>query len=188
MMSERDYRSKEELSSVELQGYATAGQFYLMVLYKAFFGRSIAQILVTEKDLLNTEKIKSLVRENAKRDRITLINYNDGVDFEEVKKDNDTLAAELMLACDADRLIILGHDYDGLRDNEGNLVERVTSIGEKEYSYCNGKSKYGNGGFRTKLDAAKMILDRDKEMIISNVGNCLEDVIRGLTERTLFKK
>jgi len=189
MILEKEKRKKEELKSVELQGYASFGQLYLMDLYKRLFRKKIvAQLLVTEKEIIMPGCIERLVRENANKNRVTLINYNDGVDFEEVKKDNDTLAAEIMLSCDADRLIILGNDYDGFRDNESNLIERVKSVDENIYAYCNGKSKYGSGGFKTKLDAAKKILEADKEMIISNIQYNLEDIIRGLARRTLFKK
>ncbi|MEI7718320.1 MAG: hypothetical protein WCI72_00505 [archaeon] len=186
--SEEETRNKDQLSSTELQGYASLGQKILMDFYGKLFKKNICQILVTEKELKQTEEIRNLIIENLKKGRLTLINYNDSIDFEEIKKDNDTLAAEIMLSCKGDRLIILGHDYDGLKNGSGELVERVYEINNEVYSYCNGKSKHGNGGFKTKLDAAKTILSQDKELIISNVNSNLEEIINGTAKRTLFKR
>jgi glutamate 5-kinase len=188
MARENKQRSKEQLTAQELQGYAGTGQIYLMDLYKSLFTRNVAQLLVTEKELGQTESIRNLLLENAAKNRVTLVNYNDCVDFEELRKDNDTLAADIMLACEGDRLIILGNDYDGFRDCNGTLIERVQVIDDSLYSHCNGKSKQGNGGFKTKLDAAKKILENNKQMIVSNVNYSLDDIIHGRVRRTLFKQ
>ena len=188
MARENEQRSKSELSSVELQGYASTGQIYLMDLYKSLFRKNVSQLLVTERELTQAESISKLIAENAMKNRVTLVNYNDCIDFEEIRKDNDTLAADIMLACGGDRLVILGSDYDGFKDSHGKLIERVYSIDDSLYSHCNGKSKQGNGGFQTKLDAAKKVLAADKELIISNLNFRLEDIINGNARRTLFKR
>lgn len=188
MHTENEKRNKDQLSATKLQGYASLGQLLLMDFYRSLFSKRICQVLVTEKELKQTEGIKNLILENILAKRLTLINYNDSVDFEEIRKDNDTLAAEVMLHCGGDRLIILGHNYDGLRNSSGELVERVSDIDERLYSYCNGKSKQGNGGFKTKLDAARDILAQNKELIISNISSNLEDIINGKAKRTLFRK
>ncbi len=187
MYKEKDVRKKEELSASELQGYATVGQIYLMEFYRSLFNRNVAQVLVTLDDLQKSNCIQNLLLENFKRKRITLINYNDGVDFEELRKDNDTLAAEIMLYCNGGRLVILGKDYDGFRDNNGNIIGRVYSVDNTLYEYCKGKSNCGNGGFKTKLDAARKILEHQREMIVSNICFNLEDIISGRVRRTLFK-
>jgi len=188
MARENEQRSKSELSSVELQGYASTGQIYLMDLYKSLFRKNVSQLLVTERELAQAESISKLIAENAMKNRVTLVNYNDCIDFEEIRKDNDTLAADIMLACGGDRLVILGSDYDGFKDSRGQLIERVYSIDDSLYANCNGKSKQGNGGFQTKLDAAKKVLAADKELIISNLNFRLEDIINGNARRTLFKR
>ncbi len=187
MYHERETRNKDQLSATELQGYASLGQLLLMDLYRSLFKKRICQVLVTEQDLQKTESLRNLIIQNIITKRLTLINYNDSIDFEEIRKDNDTLAAEVMLHCNGNRLIILGHNYDGLRDSSGKLVERVNNVDETLYSYCNGKSKQGNGGFKTKLDAAKTILAQNKELIISNINSSFEDIINGKAKRTLFK-
>jgi glutamate 5-kinase len=188
MQSEHEKRDKNELSAQELQGYASLGQVFLMDLYKNLFTRNISQLLVTEQELSQGDSIRELLFENLRKGRLTLINYNDCIDFEELRKDNDTLAAEVMLYSRGDRLIILGEDYDGFKDSSGNLIERVRFIDDSIYAHCNGKSKLGNGGFRTKLDAAKRILEQDKEMIISNINSSLQDIIDGRARRTLFRR
>jgi len=188
MARENEQRSKGELTSTQLQGYASIGQVLLMDIYQGIFSRNVAQLWVTEKDLEQEESIRELILENIRKNRITIINYNDCIDFEELRKDNDTLAADIMLGSEADRLIILGHNYDGFIGADGKLVERVSSVDESLYAYCNGKSKQGNGGFKTKLDAARQILEAGKEMIVSNINYSLEDIINGRTRRTQFKR
>ncbi len=188
MIHEREKRSKEQLTVQELQGYAGVGQIYLTQFYRELAGHGVAQMLVTERDLDNAESLRNLLIHNCDNHRLTLINYNDCVDFEEIRKDNDNLAADIMLACNGDRLIILGSDYDGLRDSNGDLIERVKAIDSSKYNLCNGKSKYGNGGFKTKLDAARKILAADKEMIVSNIRSSLQDILDGKAKRTLFRR
>lgn len=188
MFYEHENKDKKELSSTELQGYASLGQVMLMDFYKGLFTRNVCQLLITEREIQQTDAIKNLIMENLAKRRLTLINYNDSIDFEEIRKDNDTLAAEVMLYAGGDRLIILGHDYEGFRDGSGQLIRRVSNIEERHYCYCNGKSRQGNGGFKTKLDAAKQILAQNKELIISNINFNLEDIINGKAKRTLFKR
>jgi glutamate 5-kinase len=187
MREENDFRKKEELNSNELRGYASLGQIVLMDLYSSVFRKKVCQLLVTERDMALKKDINELLIENAKKGRITLINYNDCIDFEEIKKDNDTLAAEILLNCNGDRLMILGENYAGFNDSNGNLIERVSEVSEEHYRFCNGKSKLGNGGFKTKLDAARLILNAGKEMIVSNINYELEDIIDGQAKRTLFR-
>ena len=188
MKLENEKKSKEELSSVELQGYASIGQLKLMEIYGKVFTKQVAQLLVTERELKQTDSMKKLIIENLRKNRITLINYNDCVDFEELSRDNDTLAADIMIYSGGDRLIILGKDYDGFNDSEGKLIEHLEDISEVHYACCKGKSKTGNGGFKTKLDAAKKILDNNKELIIANINSNLLDIMTGKARRTLFKK
>lgn len=188
MKLENEKRTKEQLTAVELQGYASIGQIKLMEIYQRVFTKNLAQLLVTEKELTQTDSMKNLLLENFRKNRITLINYNDCIDFEELSKDNDTLAAEIMLYSGGDRLIILGKDYHGFNDLNGKLIEQINAIKLEHYTYCNGKSKIGNGGFKTKLDAAKKILENNKELIIANINSTLADILSGKAKRTLFKR
>ncbi len=134
-----------------------------------------------------TVTLAALLHHNAKSGRISIINYNDSVDFSQVRKDNDTLAADMLRICDADRLIVLGR-YDGFYDSENRLVEEVSRVTQWMYECCNGISLHGNGGFEAKLRAAEQALALGKEMMISNIGYCLDDVIEGTARRTRFAR
>ncbi len=182
---EREKRNNSQLTAVELQGYACVGQPRLMNLYQELFNLNVSQLLVTRTDLQQENHVRSLIHHNVQKQRITVVNYNDAVDFEQLRQDNDTLAATILSYCNADRLIILGH-YDGFKDGE-RLMSHVTDINDFLYSLCRGKSEHGNGGFNTKLDAAKIVLHAGKEMIVGNIAYDLEDIISGQAPRTLFK-
>lgn len=184
---ENQTKSNDELSSSELQGYASVGQRILMDICVNCFTQTTAQLLVTMEDMKYKNHIKKLILENIKRNRITIVNYNDSVDFLELRKDNDTLAAELLAYCNADRLIILG-TYDGFKDDNNNLIEKVTIIDKSDYKLCKGVSHGGNGGFKRKLDAGKIVLSQNKEMIIGNMIHSLKDIIEGNVKRTLFTR
>lgn len=183
---EKETKHNSELSNVELQGYSSVGQRILMDLCAQYFSKNVAQILVTMEDMKHENHLKELISENIKKNRISIVNYNDSIDFMELRKDNDTLAAELAVYSDADRLIILGN-YDGFIDKNGNLIERVYKIDNDMYALCNGKSDDGLGGFMTKLDAAKIMLKYNKEVIIGNVNYAINDLIEGNVKRTLFR-
>ncbi len=185
-MLEGDTRHNDDLSSVELQGYACSGQIELMNLYNRLLKGKASQLLVTNEDLRHDNHVRDLVQHNVARGRVTVANYNDGVDWEQLRLDNETLAATLLLHCDADRLVVLGQGYSGFVGENG-LVPHVSEVTDKMYDLCKGKSVSGNGGFTTKLDAAKMVLQAGKEMIIGNIDYRLDDLIEGWVERTVFR-
>ncbi len=184
-MQEGEGRRNAELTPVELQGYACRGQPELMRLYAGLFTRGVPQLLVTTNDLQHSTYVRDLIHHNLSKGRMTVINYNDAVDFEQLRKDNDTLAATILSHCNADRLIVLGH-YDGFRDGD-HLIERVTAVDDSHYTLCRGESEHGNGGFTTKLDAARIVLEAGKEMIVGNIKYAIDDLVTGRAPRTLFK-
>ncbi|MFW6013966.1 MAG: hypothetical protein ACOCQG_02230, partial [Candidatus Nanoarchaeia archaeon] len=178
MLEEGETRTKEELDNFEKQGYASVGQPILVNLYKKIFNKNIAQILPTRADLKKSDYVKKLIHQNREKDRISVVNYDDCLDFEQINKDNDTLASSLAVYSGADRLILLGH-YEGLVDNKNNLVTYIEKITDKHKSYCNGKSDSGNGGFETKLLAAKEVTQKGIPMYIGNINKPLEEVVTG---------
>jgi len=178
MLEEGEKRTKEELDDYEKQGYASVGQPILINLYKKIFNKNVAQILPTRADLEKSDYVKRLIHQNLKKDRISVVNYDDCLDFEQINKDNDTMASTLAVYSGADRLILLGH-YDGFMDNKGNLVNYISNITDEHRSYCNGKSNSGNGGFDTKLLAAKEVTENGIPMYIGNINSPLEEVING---------
>lgn len=185
-MHEGETRKNADLTAVELQGYACVGQPKLMELYGSLFTKHVSQLLLTSHDLLHHERhINDLVHHNLRKQAITVVNYNDGVDFEQLRKDNDTLAATMLQCCGADRLVILGH-YEGMLGADGQVISHVSAVSDDLYAMCRGVSTHGNGGFATKLDAAQQVLAEGKEMIIGNVKYRLKDIIDGTVPRTYF--
>ena len=185
---ENDKRNNQDLSNVELQGYASTGQVELMKLYGSMFGSRIAQLLITKADLSYSTNIGNLIEHCLSKDQTPIINYNDTIDFEELRLDNDTLSVRILEYCFADRLVILGH-YDGFMDYSTNkLIQRVRYVNQELYAKCQGLSNHGNGGFSAKLDAGKRVLELDKELIISNIAYNLRDILEGNVSRTVFKQ
>lgn len=178
MLEEGETRTKEELDDFEKQGYASVGQPILINLYKQIFNKNVAQILPTREDLQKNDYLKRLIHQNLQKERISVVNYDDCLDFEQINKDNDTTASSLAVYGGADRLILLGH-YDGLLDNKGNLITYIDKITDEHRSYCNGKSDSGNGGFDTKFLAAKEVTENGIPMYIGNINRPLEEVISG---------
>lgn len=183
----RDYSENSELTNAELQGYASIGQWPLINLWQNYIRKPVAQVLLTKEGLNHENHINDLVKENLKKNRITMFNYNDSVDFEELRKDNDTLAATITNYCNADRLIILGR-YNGLEGKDGKVIHEINLITPETYSLCNGADNGGLGGFKTKIEAAEMVMKTGKEAIIGSIYKPIKGLIDGSEERTIFRE
>lgn len=189
----------------EQQAASSVGQAALMTLYRQFFvnyDQPVGQILYT-KDIIDYpqsyENMQNALNKILEKKIIPIINENDAVSVEEMNHytkfgDNDTLSAMVAEAADADLLVILS-DIDGLyNDNpsvnpEAKLIEHVSNINDDIYEMASGKgSEFSTGGMYTKLQAAKIILDAGKAMIITSAEDptILFDVIEGKNIGTLF--
>ena len=184
---ENDTRSNDQLTDVELQGYASVGQAMLIDELDKLYRRNVAQIQLSDDIIDNKQGYVKLIHHNLEKGRISVFNYNDTVDFNQVRLDNDTPGARLACYSGADQYIILGR-YDGFLDGQGELIERVHAVDDKIYSYCNGKSECGNGGFVTKLNAAEICLGHGVDMRIANVEYDLADILSDAAPHTLFRK
>ncbi|PIN86969.1 hypothetical protein COV19_02135 [Candidatus Woesearchaeota archaeon CG10_big_fil_rev_8_21_14_0_10_44_13] len=182
-------RANDDIESIALQRYACIGQPELVRFYTdAFEGiYTVSQLLVTKKDVEQEHHVRERILDDVQQSIVTLINYNDGVDFEELRKDNDTLASTIARYISAQRLVILGK-YDGMKDKKGGLITEINEVNDELYRMCNGVSNDGTGGFQTKLDAAKMLMQSGIEMVISNIGYSLHDVVSGKVQRTHFRR
>lgn len=180
-------RSNNELKAYELASYASVGQLMLMRFYADCFEKNVAQILATYKDLENRNHLRSFIHENLKNDLITLLNYNDPIDSEEVRKDNDIFAATIAGYAGAKRLVIVGKTYEGF-EYKGNIAQRLTEITQDHFEACKAKSTNGTGGFEAKLRAAQIMLANDAETIIGNVKYSIDDLVSGRVIRTLIKR
>lgn len=183
------------------QAAAAVGQCELMYTYDRIFSKyhhTVAQLLITgddvEDDTRHTNFTNTLNR-LLDLGAIPIINENDTVATAEIViGDNDTLAAIVAQSVNADLLILLS-DIDGLytadphKDPNAKLIHVVNIIDETLLSLAGTSAgNQGTGGMVTKLQAAKICLGCDCEMIIAN-GNRPEnlyDIMDGLQVGTKF--
>ena len=187
------------------QALASIGQVELMSLYNHIFARyqqKVSQILLTNDVIEYPES-----RQNASMSLqailslgiIPIINENDAVSVDEMDHktkfgDNDRLGAIVTNLADADLLIMLS-DIDGLYDKNPNifddakLIDNVSEITDTLMKVAGGAgSRFGTGGMTSKLEAAKLIFDNDKQMVLTNGARICEirDIIAGKKKGTYF--
>ena len=152
----------------QLQAAAAVGQMGLVQVYESSFrehGLETAQILLTHDDLADRTRYlnaRSTLTTLLALHVIPVINENDTVVTDEIKfGDNDTLAALVCNAIDADTLIILT-DQQGLfnADPRKDLTAAIISEGKAgnpqfEAMAGGAGSSLGRGGMLTKVLAAK---------------------------------
>ena len=168
------------------QACAAVGQCELMYTYDRLFGEynhTVAQILLTAPDLANDdrrEKFQNTVEKLLSLSALPIINENDTVATEEIEfGDNDTLAAKVASAANAELLILLS-DIDGLytkdpRSNpDAQFIPEVFDLTDEIMALGGGAgTKHGTGGMETKLKAAKIATASGCDMIIMN-GDSIE--------------
>ena len=184
---------------------ASIGQVELMSLYNHIFARyqqKVSQLLLTNDVIEYPES-----RQNASMSLqailsmgiIPIINENDAVSVDEMDHktkfgDNDRLGAIVTNLADADLLIMLS-DIDGLYDKNPNifddakLIDTVSEITDELMKVAGGAgSRFGTGGMTSKLEAAKLIFDNDKQMVLTNGARIREirDIISGKKKGTYF--
>lgn len=187
------------------QALASIGQVELMSLYNHIFARyqqKVSQLLLTNDVIEYPES-----RQNASMSLqailsmgiIPIINENDAVSVDEMDHktkfgDNDRLGAIVTNLADADLLIMLS-DIDGLYDKNPNifddakLIDTVSEITDELMKVAGGAcSRFGTGGMTSKLEAAKLIFDNDKQMVLTNGARIREirDIISGKKKGTYF--
>ena len=152
----------------QLQAAAAVGQMGLVQVYESSFrehGLETAQILLTHDDLADRTRYlnaRSTLTTLLALHVIPVINENDTVVTDEIKfGDNDTLAALVCNAIDADTLIILT-DQQGLfnadpcKDASATLIREAKAGAPRLEAMAGGAgSSLGRGGMLTKVQAAK---------------------------------
>ncbi|MCL2322130.1 MAG: glutamate 5-kinase [Oscillospiraceae bacterium] len=197
---------KEKLSNIpEKQAVAAVGQCELMYMYSTLFskyGHSVGQVLLTksviedEISLSNaTNMMNSLIESNI----LPIVNENDAISIEEILHltnfgDNDTLSAYVSIIVSAD-LLVLFTDTDGMYDDDpkknpdAKYIPVIENIDENiEKSAGDAGSKFGTGGFVTKIRAAKIANEKGIDMIIVNGENpnIIRDILNEKQVGTLF--
>ena len=185
--------SQKPKSISEKQALAAVGQVSLIHLYQVLFwahGKSIAQLLLTKDDFNDRKRylnIKNVCNALLEKKIIPIINENDPVVGEGIKGikvgDNDTLSALVAGLVEADLLIILS-DIAGLYDknpsefSDAKFINLVSKIDEKIQNMAGSEgSKFGTGGMRTKIIAAKMATKIGTNLV-SVCGDEPENLIR----------
>src|SRR5712675_1503198 len=170
---------KERPSSVPLmQACAAVGQSALMHTYEqVFFGKkTVAQLLLSSDDFTSPARYKNLqntLGQLLKLGVVPVVNENDSVSVRELVGafgDNDELSALLATAVKADWLLLLT-DVDGFYFPNGKrprLLRTVRKLTPKMEALCNGHSKLGTGGMRSKLRAAKAASEAGVHVAIVN--------------------
>lgn len=185
------------------QAAAAVGQCELMYLYDKAFGEynhTVAQLLLTGPDLSCPDrlaKVKSTLSVLTELNTIPIINENDTVSTEEIEVgDNDTLAALVAAAVEAELLVLLS-DIDGLYDKDphkhadARLIAEVKELTDGIMALGQGAgSALGTGGMATKLRAAKIATEAGSDMIIANGASpeLLYGIVDGESVGTRFSR
>ena len=187
------------------QALASIGQVELMSLYNHIFARyqqKVSQLLLTNDVIeypVSRQNASMSLQAILSMGIIPIINENDAVSVDEMDHktkfgDNDRLGAIVTNLADADLLIMLS-DIDGLYDKNPNifddakLIDTVSEITDELMKVAGGAgSRFGTGGMTSKLEAAKLIFDNDKQMVLTNGARIREirDIISGKKKGTYF--
>ena len=183
------------------QAAAAVGQCELMYIYDKLFGeynQTVAQLLITGEDVENETRhnnFSNTLCRLMELGAIPILNENDTVATKEIViGDNDTLAAIVAQSVKADKLVLLS-DIDGLytadphKDPNAKLIQVAHEIDDKLLALAGGSgSNLGTGGMVTKLEAAKICLGCNCDMIITNGNNpnALYDIVDGKPIGTTF--
>jgi glutamate 5-kinase len=186
----------------ESQALSTVGQSHLMRRYTESFeryGRTVAQILLTDHDLENPERFtnfRNTVETLLDWGVVPIINENDAVATEEIRiGDNDMLSSSVAIGVDVDLLVTLT-DVDGVytgnpkRDPD---AERIAAVG-RNYGYVQklvadaSGDGVGFGGIRTKVEGARDASEHGIPAIIAGSAepDVLERIATGKSVGTLF--
>jgi glutamate 5-kinase len=142
------------------------GQSRLMHTYeRLFFGEKVvAQLLLSSDDFSSALRYQNLcntLNQLLHMKVVPIVNENDSVSVRELEGafgDNDELSALVACALNADWLVLLT-GVDGFfrpcgRGGKPELVRLVRRVTPAMEADCNGKTKLGRGGMRSKLRAA----------------------------------
>ena len=186
----------------ESQALSTVGQSHLMRRYTESFeryGRTVAQILLTDHDLENPERFtnfRNTVETLLDWGVVPIINENDAVATEEIRiGDNDMLSSSVAIGVDVDLLVTLT-DVDGVytgnpkRDPDAERIEAVgRNYGSVQKLVTGASSEgVGFGGIRTKVEGARDASEHGIPAIIAGSAepDVLERIATGKSVGTLF--
>jgi len=184
-------RPKEKIG---LQRCAGVGQIELLKAWSCGLrGRGIipSQYLLTYQNFESEEEQKNITMnlcDDIENGIVPVVNFNDKIDSKEVALDNDRLSSKIAVYAQAEYLLILTNDVEGLMDIESlirNIKPQEIGIYKK---LCNGAGNGGVGGMITKLEAAEEITRQGGTCLIANVKYGLSSLLNGYGGCTRISK
>ena len=158
---------------VSRQALASLGQGLLIETWRKSFekqGLKAAQILLTRADFnhqTHFNNMRNTLDRLLEWNCVPIINENDAVAIAELKLgDNDTLSAAIA-ALYSRSLLILLTTAPGYLENQ-RLIPFLSEVGETQMKHAGGAAAGGTGGMRTKMVAARKILQAGQMMNISS--------------------
>jgi len=194
----------EKVQDIKMrQACAAIGQPLLMAEYRKSFARhgvTVAQVLLTAEVLSNRKtylNLRNSIETLLRLGVVPILNENDSVSTDEIGStfsDNDKLSALVASKLDADLLIMLS-DIDALYDKnprqfaDARPISTVFEItGDVVRSAAGTGTKYGTGGMKTKIEAAKIAANAGCRMVLANgrARNVINRIIAGEEIGTIF--
>lgn len=165
----------------ELQAAAAVGQMGLIQTYESAFQKfdiHTAQILLTHHDLANRTgylNARSTLQTLLNLNVIPIINENDTVATDEIRGDNDTLAASVANLVQAELLCILTdqegmYEQDPSQNPQAPLIQ-IAQAGDPKLeamAQSGGTSAVGRGGMLAKIRSAKRAARSGSATIIAH--------------------
>lgn len=207
--------SEEYVSSY----YAAQGQSILMENYRRFIHPmySVRQLLVEHQHFNEQSKkefIRKLLVESVKHNAITIVNYNDSVSNEEIRKvelnrlrlncdkvvelvDNDETASQISVLVKSKYLLMMTSTEGLLKDpdddtslikevNGKDVYELIDNINSLQ-DCCNGASRKGANGMKAKLQYLIEPIRQGTTVIIGHSKYRIKDLMEGNVNRTIFR-
>ncbi|MEP2774658.1 MAG: glutamate 5-kinase [Luteolibacter sp.] len=167
--------------NISKKALAAVGQPILMSHYERAFAKVkelTAQILLTEEDFdsrKRTQIFAEIIDKLLANNIIPIVNENDiSTTADQVFGDNDRLSAHVAHYTESPLLIILS-DIDGLYDknptthSDAKLIAQVSNVSDEMIGdIVNVTGEFASGGMRTKLVAARFLLQRGRRMFLAN--------------------
>jgi glutamate 5-kinase len=161
------------------------------------YGRTVAQILLTDHDLENPERFtnfRNTVETLLDWGVVPILNENDAVATEEIRiGDNDMLSSSVAVGIDVDLLVTLT-DVDGVYTGNPKAdasAERIEAVGRnyaEVQELIDASSEDQFGGIRTKVQGARDASEHGIPAVIAGSAkpDVLERIATGKPVGTIF--
>ena len=199
--------------------YAAQGQTILMMEYRRYIPDrySVRQLLVEHTHFNDEEKrkhIRGFLLRAAKQNAIPIVNYNDPVSIEEIRKmelanlrlqgetvveciDNDETASVICSLVHA-RYLVIFTSADGIYRDPADPATLVPVVEGKDADEiiqqidiltdsCVGTSREGSNGARAKLDFIKQPIHEGTTVYIASAQQRIQDLLNGTGKCTVFR-